>query len=92
MQEHLCCSRQTTEEGSIDGCSDVPSDSNIKKKEHEKLEKYHRLKEEAEKRGGSEGSTGDRSTPGRDPYTGRVASTGHRNNIRELCPDILTWR
>ena len=48
----------------------VPSDSNIRKKEYEKLEKYQGLKEELEggtvKSEGQSGPSGGRSTQGCD--------------------------
>ena len=44
----------------------VPSDSNIKKNEYEKLEKYQGLKEDVEGEGHS-GPSGDRSTRSCDP-------------------------
>ena len=61
----------------------IPSDSNIRKKERRKLEKYQGLKG-AGKGMGSEvisGTSGDWSSQGCDPQVGRVAPTNPRNNI-----------
>ncbi len=56
----------------------------IGKKEHEKLEQYEGLKEKLEQMWeaeGNNGSSGDRSTGGCDPQTGRFTPTDSRYNI-----------
>ena len=68
----------------------VPSDSNIKKKEYEELEKYQGLKEEQERTWkvkvkvvpvviGALGAV--------TPKLEEVAPAGPRSNIRILCPE-----
>ncbi|KAF7642936.1 hypothetical protein LDENG_00248050 [Lucifuga dentata] len=62
----------------------VPADSNIRKKEHQKMEKYQGLKEELErtwKVKSKVGPVAHWSARGCDPQTGRVAPRDSRNNI-----------
>ncbi|KAF7649567.1 hypothetical protein LDENG_00139430 [Lucifuga dentata] len=61
----------------------VPADSNVRKKEHEKIKKYQELKEELERtwKLKSKCPSGNWSTWGCDPLTGRVAPRDSRNNI-----------
>ena len=68
----------------------IPSDSNIRKKKHEKLEKYQGLKKKVKKDVGIEGSSatsGDWSTLDSDPQTRRIAPADPNNNIIVLCPE-----
>ena len=61
----------------------IQSDNNIRKKEHEKLEKYQEAERGAGKdvgRKGISGTSGDRSSWGYNLKGGRVAPTNPRNN------------
>ncbi|XP_055368940.1 uncharacterized protein LOC129604854 [Betta splendens] len=71
----------------------IPSNGNIRKKEHEKLEKYQGLREKLEKAWKVKGGACvDRSTGGCDPQTGGVATTDPWKNIRHLSPEKCSAR
>jgi len=74
----------------------IPSDSNINKKEHKKLETYQGLKEEVKRMyvgtEGSCGTSGNRHTQGQDLQTGRMASADPGNYNRGLCPEERSCR
>ena len=62
----------------------IPGDGNIKKKEHEKLKKYQRLKEDLEKnveREGSSDANSDQDTGSCNPQPGVVAPADTRNKL-----------
>lgn len=65
-----------------------PDDCNIKKKEHEKLEKHQTLKKRNRKAVENQGlsDSGYWSIWCCEAQTGSVAPTDLRNNIRDLCP------
>ena len=68
----------------------IPSDNRIRKKEHEKQEKYQGMKEKMEKNVECEGSSGantDQDTGSCNPQTGLLAPADTRNNIWDLCPE-----
>ncbi|KAK7907599.1 hypothetical protein WMY93_016211 [Mugilogobius chulae] len=71
---------------------DVTSDDNIRRKEHEKLEKYREELEKAWKVKATSGARGDWCTGGRDPQTGGVATTYPWNYIRHLSPEKCSPR
>ena len=65
----------------------VPSDSNIKKKEYEKLEKYRGLKEELERTWKVKVKVAPVVIGALGKVAGRVAPTDPGNNIRTVCPE-----
>ena len=67
----------------------IPSEDNVRKKEHEKLKKYQGLKEELEnvECEGSSGASCDGGTGSCDTQAGLVAPADTKNNVWDLCPE-----
>lgn len=59
----------------------IPTDNSIRKKEHEKLKKYHGLKRGARDDVGGEGKSGGWNAWGCDLQARRVGPTHSRNNV-----------
>lgn len=60
---------------------DILTDSNIRKKEHEKLRKKARAERRSRNGVGSKGNSGNWSTGGRDPQTTRVAPVSTTSEV-----------
>lgn len=70
----------------------IPTDSNIKKKEHEKLEKYQGLKEELEKMWKGRAPVVPVVIGALGAVTPKLAPAESRYNIRGLCPEECSLR